>query len=63
MPLCDYCGEREGKFYFKTSKKWCCCEKWPSCPEMIKKAQERVIPIHEKIEFSLPHMANSFLPN
>jgi hypothetical protein len=31
MQLCDYCGEREGKFHFKNGK-WCCENNWHKCP-------------------------------
>ena len=36
MPLCNYGCGREGKFYFKSVKKWCCKSHYMKCPNTQK---------------------------
>lgn len=39
--LCSHGCGREAKYYFKTVKKWCCCNRAEKCPEVRRKNSER----------------------
>ncbi len=50
--LCEYGCGKEGKYYFPTTKKWCCEDHFSKCPNRRKKFSGKDNPMYRKVPWN-----------